>query len=99
MSENRPENQEDYPRENEVKRRGAQPGFQKFPPLPKKIPDQDVSGGIDSRPRKVVKEKDAPGHFRDACQQVGRDGRKQGDEPRDKDRLGAMTFGKALGPF
>src|ERR1035437_4120581 len=99
MSENYAENQEDYPRENQVKRRGAQPGFEPFPLLPKEISNQNVTGGIGCRPYEVIKQINAPAHFRDACQQVGRDGRKQGDEPRDKDRLGAMTFEKALGPF
>src|ERR1039457_5012046 len=99
MSENYAENNEDYPRENQVKRRGAQPGFEKFPLLPKEISDQDVTGGIGGRPREVIEQICAPGHFRHACQQIGRDGRKQSDEPCDKNSLGAMTFEKALGPL
>src|ERR1017187_10342961 len=99
MSENHAWNHEGYPRENQVKRHGTQPGFEKFPLLPKKISDQDVTGGIDRRPREVVKKENAPWHFRHACQQIGRDGRKQDDEPRDKNSLGAMTFEKSLGPL
>src|ERR1017187_2144696 len=99
MSENHAENQEDYPRENQVKRRGAQPGFEPFPLLPEEISDQDVTGGIGSRSREVIKEINAPGHFRHACQQIGRDGREQGDETCDENSLSAMTFEEALGPL
>ena len=38
MSENHAENHNDQPREHQVKRRGAQPGFEQFPLLPKKYP-------------------------------------------------------------
>ena len=40
MSENHAENHDDYPRENQVKRHGAQPRFEQFPFLPEKISDQ-----------------------------------------------------------
>src|ERR1035437_2030087 len=99
MSENHAKNQEDYPRKNQVKRRRPQPRFEQFPLLPKKISDQNVGGGIGRRPREVVKKKSAPGHFRHAGQQIGHDRRKQEDEPRDKNRLGAMTFEKLFGPL
>src|ERR1017187_9864636 len=99
MSENHGENHNDQPRENQVKRRGAQPGFEQFPLFPEKIPDQDVSGGIGRRPRDVKKEKSAPLHFRHPGQQIHHDGRKQKDEPRDKNRPGAMTFEKSLRPL
>jgi len=99
MPKNHAQNNEGYPRENQVKRCGAQPGFEKFPLLPKKIPDQDVTGGIDRRPREVVKKKNAPWHFRHACKHIGHDGWKQSDEPRDKNSLGAMTFEKLVGPL
>src|ERR1019366_783215 len=99
MSEKHAQNNEDYAHENQVKRRGAQPGFEKFPLLPKEISDQDVTGGVGRRPREIVKQESAPGHLRHTGQQIGRDGRKQGDEPRDKNSLGAMTFEKALGPL
>src|SRR5208282_876492 len=98
MSENHGENHNDQPREDQVKRRGAQPGFEQFPLLPEKISEQDVTGGIGRRPRDVVKKKSAPLHFRHAGEQIGRDRRKQEDEPRDKYRLGAMTFEKSLRP-
>src|ERR1017187_3879422 len=99
MSENHGENHDDYPRENQVKCRGSQPRLEQFPFLPEKISDQGVSGGIGRRPRKVVKQKSVPRHFRHAGQQIDHDGRKQEDEPRDKNRLGAMTFEKSLRPF
>ena len=99
MSENHGQNHNDQPRENQIKRRGAQPDFEQFPFLPEKISDQDVSGGIGRRPRDVVKEKSAPLHFRHAGQQIDYDGRKQKDEPGDKYRLGTMTFEKSLRPL
>ena len=99
MSENHGENHDDQPRENQVKRRGAQPGFEQLPFLPEKISDQDVSGGIGRRPRDVVKEKSAPLHFRHPGQQIRHDGWKQKDEPGDKYRLGAMTFEISFGPL
>jgi len=55
MPENHAKNQQDYPRENQVKRRGAQPGFEPFPLLPKEISDQNVTGGIGCRPGEVKK--------------------------------------------
>src|ERR1039457_1330628 len=99
MSEKHAENHDDYPRENQVKRRRPQPGLEQFPFLPEKISDQGVSGGIGRRPRKVVKQKSVPRHFRHAGQQIDHDGRKQEDEPRDKNRLGAMTFEKSFRPL
>src|ERR1039457_3818125 len=99
MSEKHAENHDDYPRENQVKRRRPQPGLEQFPFLPEKISDQGVGGGIGRRPRKVVKQKSAPWHFRHAGQQIDHDGRKQEDEPCDKNRLGAMTFEKSLRPL
>src|ERR1035437_10921567 len=99
MSENHGKNHNDKPRENQVKRRGAQPGFEQFPLLPEKIADQDVTGGIGRRPRDVVKEKSAPLHFRHPGQKIHHDGRKQEDEPRDKNRPGTMTFEESLGPL
>jgi len=99
MPEQHAENQEGYPRENQVKGRGTQPGLKKFPLFPEKISDQDVTGGVARRTREVVKKKDAPWHFRHARQQIGRDGRKQDDEPRDKNSLGAVAFEKMLDPL
>src|ERR1035437_6263775 len=86
MSENHGKNHNDKPRENQVKRRGAQTGFEQFPLLPEKIADQDVTGGIGRRPRDVVKEKSAPLHFRYPGQKIHHDGRKHEDEPRYKSR-------------
>ena len=60
IPENHGENHDDQPCENQVKRRGAQPGYEQFPFLPEEISDQDISGGIGRRPRDVVKEKSAP---------------------------------------
>ena len=94
MSENHAQNHAGQPRKNQVKRRGPQPRFEQFPLLPKEISEQDVSGGISRRPREIVKKKSAPLHFSHAGQQIGRDRRKQEDEPRDENRLGAMTFEK-----
>ena len=99
MSENHAQNYEDYPRENKVKHRGTQPGFETFPFVPQKVSDQNVTGGIGRRPRKVVKKENAPRHFGNACQKIGGDGWKQGDESCDKNSFGAMTFEKALGPL
>src|ERR1017187_2814349 len=99
MSENHGENHNDQPRKNQVKRRGAQPGYEQFPLLPEKISDQNVGGGIGRRTREVVKEKRAPLHFRHPGPQLNHDGRKQKDAPRDKNRLGAMTFEKSLRPL
>jgi hypothetical protein len=99
MSENHAQNDENYSRENQIKHRWPQPSFELFPLLPKKISDQDVSGGVSSRPRKVVKKESAPLHFRDASQQVGHDGREQEDEPRDENRSGTMTFEKLFRPL
>ena len=99
MSEYDAENREGYPRENQVKRGGAQPGLEKFPLLPKKISNQNVAGGPDRRSREVVKEKDSPWYFCHACQDIRHKGRKQRDEPRNKNSLGAMTFEKSLGPL
>jgi hypothetical protein len=45
------------------------------------------------------KKKNMPAHFRHARQQIDRNWRKQGNEPRDKNRPGAMTFEKTFGPF
>src|ERR1022692_3614675 len=99
MSENHAENHDYYRRENQVKRRGSKPGFEQFPLLPEKISDQGVGGGIGRRPGEIVKQKSAPRHFRHAGQQIDHDGRKQKNEPRDKYRLGAMTFEKSLRPL
>src|ERR1035437_3341201 len=99
MSAKHAQNQENYPRANQVKRRGSQPGLEQFPFLPEKISDQGVGGGIGRRPREVVKKKSVPRHFRHAGQQIYHDGRKQEDEPCDKNRLGAMTFEKSLRPL
>ena len=99
MSENHAYNNESYPRENQVERRGTQPGFETFPLLPKKISNQGVTDGMGRRPREIVKKKNAPRHFRHACQQIDRDRRKQGDEPRDKNSLGTTIFEKSLDPL
>jgi hypothetical protein len=47
MPEKHGQNNKDDSRKNQVKRRWTQPGSQPFPLLPKKISEQDVSGGID----------------------------------------------------
>jgi len=75
MSEKHAENDENYPRENQVKCRWPQPSFELFPLLPKRISNQDVSGGIGRRACEVVKKKNAPLHFRHASQQIGHAGR------------------------
>ena len=99
MSEEHPDHHEGYARENQIKRRGTQPGFEQFPLLPEEISDQDVTDGIGRRPGEIVKKKASPGNFRHAGQQIRRDGRKQGDESRDKHRLGAMPFKEPLRPL
>jgi hypothetical protein len=55
MSEEHPEHHEGYARENQIKRRGTQPGLELFPLLPKKISKQDVTDGIGRRPGEIVK--------------------------------------------
>ena len=99
MSENHAQRNEGYSHEYQIKRRGTQPGFELFPLLPKKISDQDVTDGIGRRPGEIVKKKASPGNFRHAGQQVGRDGRKQGDEPRNENSLDAMPFEESLRPL
>jgi len=99
MSENHAQNDEDHSRECQVKCRGSQPGFEQLPLLPEEISDQNVSGGISCRSRDVVKKISAPGHFRQASQQIRHNRRKQENESRDKNRPGAMPFEKMFGPL
>jgi hypothetical protein len=87
MSEKHAENDENYPRKNQVKCRWPQPSFELFSLLPKRISYQNVNGGIDRRACEVVKKKNAPLHS--TCQPTDWPRRaEQGDEPRDKNRPG-----------
>jgi len=99
MPENHAQSDKNYSREYQIKCRGTQPSFEQLPLFPEKISDQDVSDGIGRRPREVVKQKSTPWYFRHTGQQVDQDGRKQKDEPRDKNGLGAMTFEKLFRPL
>ncbi len=99
MSKYHAQDNKDYPRENQVARRGSKPDFEKFPLLPKKESDQDVSDGVGSRPREVIEKKSPPPHCRRSCQKIGHDGWKQSDEPRDKNDFSAITFEKSFGPL
>ena len=99
MSKYHAQDNKDYPRENQVARRGAKPDFEKFPFLAKKESDQDVSDGVGSRPREVIEKKSPLPHCRRSCQKIGHDGWKQSDEPCDKNDFSAITFEKFFGPL